>query len=1259
MEVFLHNLPVDLTEHGLKQQLAPFMRALAIDDYSCDKPKRKRIGNITFLDPSDGRKFLAIHGETRPQNQGRPISNLRLLGTPVFCQLSKREPHEYALKSLAHNSNERHHPTHIVEEQGNSISFTMVRSSCGYTTFLNDEFLYVPEVQWEEPGIVTFKKRSLEVKLENTRLIKIPFNTIIEIVWTSSGSLLVTLSSVPLFFYNNRGEVTLGLDLKAATFASRSVSTRSRISSLGSTHSDFVGQCLVYNFQVIPHNMQTKIEQLKECALTVTQYNFSTMYRGDFQAQLKALKAELAQYTMDNSLPFAILFQLQGLVYNGYLPPATVHALTKRLAGVFKTRKQAGKRHISVNSMKKLFNLIDWPSPFGDPAEFSVDGLLDAVLESEQELHDGIIQADGLSRPSQNLAQVFRIMVTPSRITLHGPEVEPMNRILRRFPNHHEYFIRVQFADENGQDIHFNPRVNNDDVFARFKSIIRKGFQIAGRAYTFLGFSHSSLRSHSAWFSAPFVAFVDDKEELQTYFSIIKAIGSFTNMTCPAKCAARIGQAFSETPFAVNLKDNGISVWRIKDVESEDGSRMFSDGVGTLSWDAVKAIRTVLPMKKGLPTCFQIRMGGVKGMLGVDRNLKGSQVRVRPSMIKFDTKDMPDLEICDVASKPIPLVLNRQVIKILEDMGVSDEWFSKLQGLRINELRQATATTKNTAKFLRGQDVGECIKLYRFFLLLNRLQLNYKEDSFLRAVAEAMVLRELRLLKHKARIPVKKGITLFGIMDETGFLEEKEVYVTYDTMQDRFAPPPGYCRLFVTRSPALHDGDIQYVYNRRPPKGHPLTEHKNCIVFSKKGKRDLPSQLSGGDLDGDLYNVIWDPDAVPTQIFAPADYPRVNPIDIGRPVKREDMAEFFIDFMQSDRLGVIATKHMILADQMEIGTSHSECKKLAELHSTAVDFSKSGVPVKFEDMPMMNRYRPDFLAPGPLAYVHDKQEIKLEPYYIRPNPDDDEDSGPVHKYYRSEKILGKLYRAIDEHKIWSREIHTSAHPNPKAFWKKLIDSLNVRCNAVGASPTWQHHAETARQIRTSYEHAIYDAMTTFSEHPVNPITELEVFIGHILNKTGVQTHRQRERSIKLKDEFDRIASWILTQMRPAGPITGYASEFDNLERCLACVHVAGEPDNWDAGHRRGRLVGLDSFRVVATCALLMEIEVQEKAAQDVDHFDYAPAPVWNHRLRLGGLVLYQGSPHSEAINSRDPFDMRPILQEISEQENRPTSQSNK
>lgn len=73
------------------------------------------------------------------------------------------------------------------------------------------------------------------------------------------------------------------------------------------------------------------------------------------------------------------------------------------------------------------------------------------------------------------------------------------------------------------------------------------------------------------------------------------------------------------------------------------------------------------------------------------------------------------------------------------------------------------------------------------------------------------------------------------------------------------------------------------------PANSPLLALSNCICFSQKGKRDLPSMLSGGDLDGDLFNIIWDDECRPTRVFPPADYARVPPEDIGRTVIRDDM----------------------------------------------------------------------------------------------------------------------------------------------------------------------------------------------------------------------------------------------------------------------------------------------------------------------------------------------------------------------------------
>lgn len=186
-------------------------------------------------------------------------------------------------------------------------------------------------------------------------------------------------------------------------------------------------------------------------------------------------------------------------------------------------------------------------------------------------------------------------------------------------------------------------------------------------------------------------------------------------------------------------------------------------------------------------------------------------------------------------------------------------------------------------------------------------------------------------------------LILLGIMDETGVLEENQVFCTVSSEEKGTLVLTG--SVVVTRSPALHPGDVQCAFAVKVPADSPLMALRNCVVFSSKGERDLPSQLSGGDLDGDLYNVIHDTNLYPARVAVPADYHIQKPINIGQEVVRSDMTAFFIQFMENDQLGRIATLHQALADQRSLGTFDPDCILLSELHSQAVDFSKTGVAV--------------------------------------------------------------------------------------------------------------------------------------------------------------------------------------------------------------------------------------------------------------------------------------------------------------------------
>lgn len=46
-------------------------------------------------------------------------------------------------------------------------------------------------------------------------------------------------------------------------------------------------------------------------------------------------------------------------------------------------------------------------------------------------------------------------------------------------------------------------------------------------------------------------------------------------------------------------------------------------------------------------------------------------------------------------------------------------------------------------------------------------------------------------------------------------------------------------------------------------KENPFEHFYNVIIFPCVGKHPLTSQISGGDLDGDIYFITWDPELIP------------------------------------------------------------------------------------------------------------------------------------------------------------------------------------------------------------------------------------------------------------------------------------------------------------------------------------------------------------------------------------------------------------
>lgn len=107
----MENLPPDLTDQGLRKQLVPFMKALYVNDWYCQKPRKKPFGTVVFLLSPDGQRFLQQHGEQTLPSKGltKPRSKARLtiMGKYVYCNLSKNRADPFALKCLAKLAEDR------------------------------------------------------------------------------------------------------------------------------------------------------------------------------------------------------------------------------------------------------------------------------------------------------------------------------------------------------------------------------------------------------------------------------------------------------------------------------------------------------------------------------------------------------------------------------------------------------------------------------------------------------------------------------------------------------------------------------------------------------------------------------------------------------------------------------------------------------------------------------------------------------------------------------------------------------------------------------------------------------------------------------------------------------------------------------------------------------------------------------------------------------------------------------------------------
>ena len=95
-----------------------------------------------------------------------------------------------------------------------------------------------------------------------------------------------------------------------------------------------------------------------------------------------------------------------------------------------------------------------------------------------------------------------------------------------------------------------------------------------------------------------------------------------------------------------------------------------------------------------VPSAFQVRFAGCKGVLTLDPTLPGKTAHFRPSMRKFES-DHRRLEVIQ-GSRAQSVFLNHQVILLMSNLGVRDEDFINLQREMLDNLAGTNADNRTT-----------------------------------------------------------------------------------------------------------------------------------------------------------------------------------------------------------------------------------------------------------------------------------------------------------------------------------------------------------------------------------------------------------------------------------------------------------------------------------------------------------------------------------------------------------------------------------
>ncbi|KAI0535140.1 hypothetical protein GGR58DRAFT_24380 [Xylaria digitata] len=365
------------------------------------------------------------------------------------------------------------------------------------------------------------------------------------------------------------------------------------------------------------------------------------------------------------------------------------------------------------------------------------------------------------------------------------------------------------------------------------------------------------------------------------------------------KLFSRIALGLSRTHPTVILQPEQIR-HRDADIVSP-AKKVMNDGIARMSTALARAIRDNMGLVD-IPAGYQGRFGSAKGFWIRDTEDTSDDIWIEtyPSQRKwecdFKEEDHRTFEVHNASKELKSATLNLQLLPILEDRAINPSDMKEKVGMFMkdslaSEMQSQKEAMQDPAYFRLWMHDNTASQRRQDRVRLGHVPWaaglpNSREDQmelllsqgfdptkleFLRKIAYSLRKEKCNELQKRLNVKVGRSTYAYMVIDFLGILEENEVHLGFSS---KFVDEQsGFSETFlhgmdilVARTPAHYPSDIQRVKAVFRPE---LGSLKDVIIFSSKGDIPLADKLSGGDYDGDIAWVCWEPDIVNNFANAP------------------------------------------------------------------------------------------------------------------------------------------------------------------------------------------------------------------------------------------------------------------------------------------------------------------------------------------------------------------------------------------------------